>query len=213
MLNERILMRVLVVIFFTASIQKTFGQTHLDNIEINKREYIDRVKVEIEEFRFYLSDIVNRNLTNYQRENAIKSALALFIGKGETYSITNEQGQKVCKEPVKVQINFQTMNRKLTLKRFLLSVYLNPSIMTHLFVRSVDALIIDSAKNVSKEDYLIKGHFETFYYSNDSLTIPKTLYNNEGLNFFKMKMSFIDIPNGTIWSPRLARIVLVQKIK
>jgi len=64
-----------------------------DLTEEDKIELQDRVKNKVEEFLYYFSDIVNIKLSDMRRKNSITSALALFIGKGEAYSVKNEYGE------------------------------------------------------------------------------------------------------------------------
>lgn len=81
-----------------------FGQSELTNA--TKDTLQARAKDAVEEFVNYLSNIVKKDiLSDRQRQEEIKAALALFIGNGEKYSVMNEHGERENREPVRMQLS------------------------------------------------------------------------------------------------------------
>lgn len=128
---------ILVFLLFMFQPVDSFSQIRLTNEELKEIE--ERTLIKVEEFQQYLSDIVNTNFSEHQRKASVESALALFIGKGEAYSITNEYDQRVNQKPVKVYLKDSVNNiRVMTIKRFLSKMYNTPHQYGKMKIQSVD---------------------------------------------------------------------------
>ena len=102
----------------------TFAQHELS--EEDKVELQNRVKLKVEEFQGYLSDIVNTKLSDNQRKNQITAALALFIGKGQDYTVVNEYGERENRKAVRMQLSsLNGSTRWLAMTKYLNNQYSN----------------------------------------------------------------------------------------
>lgn len=181
-----------------------------DLTEEDKVELQERVKIKVEEFQQYLSDIVNTNLTDNQRKSSIESALALFIGKGEAYSITNEYGEKENKKPVRMQISSvnHSATRWLTMKKYLSNQYNNVHRYGKVEIQSADVVRVDNIYKVGEGRYQAVAYFCQKYvaYRDGRRVYGPDITGKKVI----VHISAIEIPGGYVWDAKLGDVYVTS---
>ena len=170
--------------------------TDADRIEIRERG-INKIK----ELQLYMCDIVNYKLSDHARQNSIKSALALFVGKGDAFYVENEYGNRELRNPTRV-ILFEENSRKcrrIRIKQFLNNLYNNPHRYGVIQLQSVDIEVVDSVIYDSMKAFM---HQERYAISSDS-TMP---YQTKISSRYVRNINPIKTPVGTVWDAKLGDV-------
>lgn len=198
----------LVIVFFNTFYTSAFAQNDLT--EEDKVELQDRVKIKIEEFQNYLSDIVNTELTDTQRQNSIKSALGLFIGKGDAYSVKNEYGETEKHSPVRMQISSinNTSIRWLAMKKYLDNQYNNVHKYGKVEIQSADVVRVDNIYKVGKGKYQAVAYFCQKYvaYREGRRVYGPDITGKKVIVY----VSAIDTPVGIVWDAKLGDVYVTS---
>jgi len=187
---------------FTASV---FAQNDLT--EKDKKELQERVKMKVEEFQDYLSDIVNTKLSDTQRQSSIKSALALFIGKGEAYSVKNEYGETEKRNPVRMQLSnvYNQRKRWLRMTRYLNNQYNNIHKYGTVEMQSADVVRVDNIYKVGDGSYQAVAYFCQKYAAKtkDGMFIYGPEVTSKKVIVY---INAIETPVGTVWDAKLGDV-------
>lgn len=170
--------------------------------EADKIEIRERCKNKITELQFYVCDIVNKNLPDDVRQNSIKAALALFVGKGERWYVENKCGDLVMRNPVKVYL-LDKNGRKgwVNVRRFLNNLYRNPHRYGLVQLQSVDVEIVDSIYGkVDSTKAII--HIERYAIKNDSISPTPTKITSKYVGY----INAIETPVDTLWDAHLGDV-------
>lgn len=178
-----------------------------DLTDEDKKELQDRVKIKVEEFQQYLSDIVNTRLSDAQRQNSITSALALFIGKGESYSVKNEYDEIVKMNPVRMQLSnvYSQKARWLRMTKYLSNQYNNIHKYGTVELQTADVVRVDNIYKVGSGSYQAVAYFCQRYAAK----------NKEGLFVYGPEVTSkkiivyikaIETPEGTVWDAKLGDV-------
>lgn len=180
-----------------------------DLTEEDKTELQVRVKMKVDEFQQYLSDIVNTNLSNNQRRNSITAALALFIGKGEAYTITDEYGETVYKNPVRMQISSINNDRKrwLPMTKYLENQYNNVHRYGRVVIESADAVRVDNIHKVADGRYQAVAYFCQKYIAYRE---GRPVYGDVTSKKVIVYISAIDTPYGYVWDAKLGDVYVTS---
>ena len=113
-------MKRIILAFILCSL--TFMVQAQEITESEKATLEQRVKEQIDDFISYLPEIAGKSGKPYQEkvlaQKYIKSALELFIGKGEQYPYIDQNGNKRLHEAVKMQTTSRGVpNRPKLMKR------------------------------------------------------------------------------------------------
>lgn len=176
--------------------------------EKDKKELQERVKMKVDEFQQYLSDIVNTKLDTTRRQASIKSALALFIGKGEAYSIKNGYGEVERRNPVRMQLSSvnTSKTRWLRMTRYLKNQYNNIHGYGTVEMQSADVVRVDNIYKVGDGCYQAVAYFcqryaaktkegGSFAYGPEVTSKKVIVYVNA-----------IETPVGTVWDAKLGDV-------
>ena len=198
---------VLLVICFICT-ANSHGQNDLT--EKDKIELQQRVKLKVEEFQKYLSDIVNTELTEVRREESIQAALDLFIGKGKSYTVENDYGETEYRNPVRIQVSSINNDRTrwLPLTKYLANQYENVHKYGKVEIQSVDAVIIDNIKKTGDGQYQAVAYFCQKYisYRDGKLTYGPDITGKKVI----VHISAIETPAGTVWDAKLGDIYVTS---
>lgn len=139
------------------AIQLTYAQSL--SVE-EKQELQLRAKQKIEDFQDELSTIASRNVSVANKNAAKKAALNLFIGKGETYMFTDDYGNRVQHDPVKMQISSKRTGRVNTrlMKNYLNSLA-NMTQYTKVDIESADVVRVDNIRETGDGKYEAVAYF------------------------------------------------------
>jgi len=181
-----------------------------DLTEEDKVELQDRVKIKVEEFQNYLSDIVNTDLTDTQRKNSITSALALFIGKGEAYSVKNEYDETEKHSPVRIQISSinNASIRWLAMKKYLNNQYNNVHKYGKVELQSADIVRVDNIYKVGKGQYQAVAYFCQKYvaYREGRRVYGPDITGKKVIVY----VSAIETPVGIVWDAKLGDVYVTS---
>lgn len=180
-----------------------------DLSESDKEAIQARVKDKVEEFVYYLSSIVNTDLTNGQRQAAIKSALVLFIGQGERYRVTNEYGETENRAAVRMQLSSVShdFKRWLPMKTYLQNQYNNIHRYGKVVIESVDFVRVDNIYKVSDGHYEANAYFVQKY---TAFRDRKQVYGDITGKKVKVYIDALEIPGGVIWDIKLGDIYVTS---
>ena len=124
--------RIMIVCAFYAVFNSINAQTDsLPSIITLQKEEIQetcqRYQLKIQEFQMYLSDIVNTKISNAQRRASIEATLDLFMGRGKSYYIRNEDGEIEYRNPVRIQVSSTSGDKKrwIPMTKYLSNLYEN----------------------------------------------------------------------------------------
>lgn len=193
----------LLVILMGMTFTNSYAQNDLT--EEDKKELQDRVKIKVDEFQQYLSDIVNTDLSDNQRKNSISSALALFIGKGEAYQIT-ENDVKVNKKPVRMQISsvYNDRTRWLQMKQYLKNQYENVHKYGKVSITSADVVRVDNIYKVGEGKYQAVAYFcQRYVATRDGKVVYGPDVTSKKVIVY---ISAIEIPGGYVWDAKLGDV-------
>lgn len=183
----------------------THSYAQNDLTDEDKKELQDRVKIKVDEFQQYLSDIVNTNLSDEQRKNSISSALALFIGKGEAYQIT-ENDVKVNKQPVRMQISsvHNDRTRWLQMKQYLKNQYENVHKYGKVSITSANVVRVDNIYKVGDGKYQAVAYFcQRYVATRDGRVVYGPDVTSKKVIVY---ISAIEIPGGYVWDAKLGDV-------
>ncbi|MDO4158906.1 MAG: hypothetical protein Q4D41_00440 [Prevotellaceae bacterium] len=200
------MIKTLVIITFCLLPVSIFAQ---DSFLIeDKQELLERAKMKVGEFRQYLSGIVNTDLSGAQRQSTIKSALALFRGKGEAYSVENEYGEKEQLNPVRM--HFFHANRQKTevisMARFLNNLYNNSRRYGVVEIQSVDVEIIDNIYKVDSIHYKAVIHLQRFTLGENGIFTNNKTSNKK----YVVDINPINTSDGIIWDAKLGDVYAIS---
>lgn len=164
-----------------------------------------RVKDKVDEFVHHLSCIVNTELTDYQRQNEIKAALVLFIGNGERYSVTNENGEVENHAPVRMQLSSvnNDIKRWLSMKKYLWNQYNNVHKYGKVVIQSADIVRVDNINKVSDGHYEAMAYFVQKYIA---FRDGKVVYSDITTKKIKVYIDALEVPGGIIWEAKLGDV-------
>jgi hypothetical protein len=114
-----------------------------------KKAFQVRAKEKIDEYQHYLSEIASKEVSNDVKTGYVHQALNLFIGQGESYNYTDENGSSQMHAPVKTQIsslnrrNSHFINTKIYLQNLINLTY------TKVELSSGDAVRVDNIHKVN----------------------------------------------------------------
>lgn len=197
--------KFLIFVFCCLSTVNVFSQNDLT--EEDKKELQGRVKIKVEEFQQYLSDIVNTKLSDSQRQSSIKSALALFIGKGEAYSVENEYGEIERRNPVRMQLSnvYNQRKRWLRMTSYLNNQYNNIHKYGTVEMQSADAVRVDNIYKVGSGSYQAVAYFCQRYAAKTKdgmFTYGPEVTSKKVIVYIKA----IETPIGTVWDAKLGDV-------
>ncbi len=197
--------RIIIFALCCLSTASAFAQNDLT--EEDKKELQERVKIKVEEFQQYLSDIVNTKLSDTQRQSSIKSALALFIGKGEAYSVKNEYGEVEKRNPVRMQLSnvYNQRKRWLRMTRYLNNQYNNIHKYGTVEMQSADVVRVDNIYKVGDGSYQAVAYFCQRYAAKtkDGMFIYGPEVTSKKVIVY---IKAIETPVGTVWDAKLGDV-------
>lgn len=197
------------VILLAAFVMPTFAQHRNELSQEDKKEIQQRIKQKIDEFQFYLSSIVNMELSDAQRKTSISSALVLFIGKGEPYYLINEYGERENYNGVRMQISSVNANsvRWRFMKAYLNNLYTNIYNYTKVVIESADAVRVDNIHPTADGRYEATAYFCQKYISYSGENIA---YSDITGKKIKVYIDAIEVPEGTVWDAKLGDIYVTS---
>lgn len=197
--------RIIIFALCCLSTASVFAQNDLT--EEDKKELQERVRIKVEEFQQYLSDIVNTKLSDTQRQSSIKSALALFIGKGEAYSVKNEYGEVEKRNPVRMQLSnvYNQRKRWLRMTRYLNNQYNNIHKYGTVEMQSADIVRVDNIYKVGDGSYQAVAYFCQRYAAKtkDGMFIYGPEVTSKKVIVY---IKAIETPVGTVWDAKLGDV-------
>jgi len=125
-----------------------------------KEELQLRAKQKIEDFMGHLSTIASRDMPQENKATARKAALNLFIGKGEAYMFTDDYGNKIQHDPVKMQVSSKTTGRVTPrlMKNYLTSLG-NMARYTKVVIENADVVRVDNIHETGDGKYEAVAYF------------------------------------------------------
>lgn len=126
-----------------------------------------RAKAKVEEFQGYLSSIANTSLSTKQRTTAKEQAILLFMGEGEPYYITNDNGERERHREVRMQtssVNNKVLNVK-KMKTYLDDTYKNILKYPKVVIKSADVVRVDNVYKIGEGRYECMAYFCQEYIS------------------------------------------------
>ena len=193
---------IVCVILFLLSIS---AHAQSDLTASDKEALQARVKDKVDEFVNHLSNIVNTDLSPYQRQNEIKAALVLFIGNGERYSVTNDRGVVENHAPVRMQLSSVNNDNKrwLPMKKYLQNQYNNVHKYGKVVIQSADIVRVDNINKVSDGHYEAMAYFCQKYIA---FRDGKVVYRDITTKKIKVYIDALEIPGGIIWEAKLGDV-------
>jgi hypothetical protein len=158
-----------------------------------KKAFQIRAKEKIDEYKYYLSEIDNKDVSNDVKGDYVHQALNLFIGKGESYSYMDENDSLQIHVPVKTQIsslnrhNSQYVNTKTYLQNLINLSY------TKVEIFSADVIRVGNIHKVNGKYIGIAYIQETFCGYRDGLEF----YKDITIKKIKIYMDETDIKSPT----------------
>lgn len=206
---KKLLATLLLCILFSNNI---FAQDNdIVFTEEDKKEMQVRVKQKVEEFQGYLSDIVNSELTVKQRENSVYAALALFMGKGDPYTVINEYGEKERRNAVRMQISSlnNTYKKWSKMKKYLWDQY---NKLDHIYdkieIQSADVVRVDNIHRVGKNRFQAVAYYCQRYVSYRD---GKRVYGPDiSGKKITVHIQAIDTPKGYVWDAKFGDIYVTS---
>jgi hypothetical protein len=188
-------------------VQKGFAQNDLT--QEDKQELQERVKLKVEELQGYLSQIVNTSLTDNQRKAAVTSSLALFIGKGQPYSIRNENGENIQKKPVRMQVSStnRSFTKWLPMTTYLNNQYTNVHKYGKVSIESADVVRVDNIYKVGSGQYQAVAYFCQKY---AAYRDGRLVYGDITSKKVIVYISAIETPVGTVWDAKLGDVYVTS---
>ena len=185
----------------------SYGQNDLT--EEDKIELQHRVKLKVEEFQTYLSDIVNTKLTNIQRKESIQAALDLFIGKGKAYTVKNEYGETEYRNPVRMQVSSIRNDHKrwLPMTKYLTNQYENVNRYGKVVIESADAVRVDNIKKTGEGKYQAVAYFCQKYVGyRDGRIVYGDITGKKVIVY----IDAMETPVGTVWDAKLGDVYVTS---
>lgn len=187
--------------------------------EEDKKQLQDRVKLKVEEFMGYLSDIVNKDLTYKQRTSSIDAALALFMGKGEPYYVTIEDTirdefdkiievsrRKEKRNAVRIQISSLSRDniKWSKVKTYLWNQYKNIHVYDNVVIQSADVVRVDNIYQVGNNQFEAVAYFCQKYvaYRDGRRVYGPDITGKKII----VHIRAIDTPRGYTWDARFGDI-------
>lgn len=138
-------------------VQVSFAQSLSEE---DKQELQLRAKQKVESFQGYLSTIASRNMSASSKTAATKSALNLFIGKGEPYMFTDDYGNRLQHDAVKMQVSSKTTGRirSRSMKNYLAGLA-QMSRYSKVEIESADVVRVDNIRMTGEGKYEAVAYF------------------------------------------------------
>lgn len=201
--------KIFSVFFIMCILCNTQVSAQNDLTESDKKEMQERVKLKVEEFQGYLSDIVNTSLTSTQRKASVSSALALFIGKGSAYTIINDYGEKENRGAARIQIS--SVNKSyvkwLAMTKYLDNQYNNVYRYGKITIEAADAVRVDNIYKTGDGRYQAVAYFCQKY---AAYRDGKIVYSDITGKKVTVYISAIETPVGTVWDAKLGDIYVTS---
>ena len=206
-MNTQKLLLYALLLLFCSTIQ---AQSTLS--EEDKKMIQDRVKGHVESFQFYLRDIANKELSQEQRRASITSALALFMGKGDRYYITDDNGNRVSHLPVRMQISnvYRSTKTWKPMKEYLDIQYRNAERYGKVVITDADIVRVDNIHKVGEGRYEAVAYFCQKYISYQDGRIN---YGDITGKKVKVYINAIETPVGTVWDAKLGDVYVTSTKK
>lgn len=179
----------------------------------DKEELQIRTKVKVEEFQNYLSNIVNTSLTDRQREASIASALVLFIGGGDPYTvkIEDDKGNTFIENRKAVRMQLSSINnyskRWLPMKIYLQNQYNNVHKYGRVTIQSADAVRVDRFSKTADGHYEAVAYFCQKYMAYRD---GKVVYADIVIKKIKVYVDALETPDGVIWEVKLGDVYVTS---
>lgn len=169
----------------------------------------NRVRQKVEEFQGYLGTIANIKLSSNQRLRSIESALSLFIGKGDRYSITNEYGKKESRKPVQMQLSSinSSIKRSLAMRTYLDNTYKNVHKYGKVEITSADLVRVDNLTQTGDGTYEAMAYYVQKYIAYKD---GKVAYSDITGKKIKVYVTALPIPGGVIWEAKLGDVYVTS---
>ena len=208
MKTKRIMAVVLMMVF--AGTASMFAQS-LSQEE--KEELQLRAKQKIEDFQGHLSTIASRDMPQANKTTARKAALNLFIGKGETYQYTDEYGNRLQHEGVKMQVSSKTTGRisSRLMKNYLVSLG-NMARYTKVVIENADVVRVDNIHETGDGKYEAVAYFSQKFIGFRDGRILYTDVTEKKVKIYIDK-AVVPMPDGNtqiIWKVLLGDIYVVD---
>jgi hypothetical protein len=165
----------------------------------------ERVKQKVDEFVHYLGNIVNKDLSDAQRQNSVKSAIELFVGKGERWSIVNDYGEKEYRNPVRMQISSVNRNYSswLSMKKYLQNQYNNIHKYGKVVIESADVVRVDNINRVGDGQYEAMAYYCQKYIA---FRDGRVVYGDITTKKIKVYISALEVLGSVIWEAKLGDV-------
>lgn len=204
-INKSILLLALFCFCITTNAQRL----HSTLTEEDKLEFQERIKDNIKEFQGYLAKIANDNNDVIVRDNAIKAALNLYIGKGQPYNTLDDWGNEIGHEPVKMYTS--SKYSKHVRPQFMSAYLKNLKSLGERYIikiQTADAVRVDNITPTSGGRYVAVAYFVQKYYrySRDG----QLIYTDETTKKVKVYIDPIQVGDGTIWKALLGDVYVVS---
>ena len=177
--------------------------------EQDKQEFQQRIKDNVMEFQGYLSKIANDKNDLSVRNNAIRAALNLYIGKGKPYTSLDDWGNETNHDAVKMYTSSKYSKR---LRPQPMSAYLeNLKLLGEKYlirVETADAVRVDNITPAAGGRYVAVAYFVQKYYryTRDG----QLIYVDETTKKVKVYIDPIQVGNGVVWKALLGDVYVVS---
>lgn len=206
-------MRKFLILFCLTSLSLFCQAQNDSNImtEEEKSEMQIRAAEKINAFVGYLGTIGSKEVSDTYKDEAVKSALDLFIGKGYKYTSEDDYGNKITHEPVTMQTT-NKYGRKYSPKpmtTYLKSLRMLP--YTKVVVESADAVRVDQVTETSEGRYkAVAYYFQKFVGMRDGNVVYQD-YTQKKLTIYIEKKQ-IPTPDGmmNVWVIQLGDVSAVE---
>ena len=172
-------------------------------------EFKIRIAAKIDEFQSQLEYIGSKKSTEATKDAATKAALDLFIGKGQPYTVTDLEGNRINKPAVKMQVSSK---KRRTPNTILLKTYLNNlrySRYSKLVIEQSDAVRVDNIYQTGPGQYEAVAYFcQDFYGYRDG----KVVYHDTTEKAVRVHIRAIESPEigQVVWEAYLGDIKVLN---
>lgn len=175
--------------------------------DTEKEELQIRAAEKINTFVGYLGTIGSKDVSDILKDEAVKSALELFIGKGYNYTYEDDYGNRITHDPVTMQTTGRN-GRKYRPKRMTLYLdNLRKLPYSKVVVESADAVRVDQITETEDGKYkAIAYYFQKFIGMRDGKVVYQD-YTQKKLTIY-IERRQIDTPVGTenVWVIQLGDV-------
>lgn len=182
--------------------------------EAQKESLQNRVKNKVDEFQFYLGQLANKRKTSMQvKQNAYDSAMKLFIGEGNNYTVYDpDLGRTVEKSAVRMEVSskYRSTKTRTLMTRYLQNL-MNNTRYTQIEITDVDVVRVDNIQQVG-------DHYEcmaTFHQKFIGYRDNRKVYSDITTKRIRVYIKAIQIPKSdgstqVIWNAFLGDIYVLD---